>query len=89
MNFTMAGLAPRGFYRLSDKVSLGLSAMIFSRNINWPEPSGKSVDAGTNVNASLLADINLRLFDHWDFYQGLGTMNAGSTLWKLGVAYRF
>jgi hypothetical protein len=87
--FTLIGVSPRVFYNMSEKVSMGVSALVFTRMISWPEQAGLTIDAGRNINATILADLNLRIFDHWDFYQGVGPVAEGATLWKLGITYRF
>jgi hypothetical protein len=89
VNFMVAGISPRGFYNFSDKVSAGVSALVFNRSITWPDANSITVDAGRNINATILADLNFRLFEHWDFYQGVGPLAEGATMWKLAVAYRF
>lgn len=89
VNYTVFGLSPRVFYRLSERISLGASALVFSRSITWPVDSGITVDAGRNINATILADMNIRIFTKWDLYQGVGPLAEGSTMWKLGVNYRF
>lgn len=89
VNFSIFGLSPRGFYRLNEKISLGTSALIFSKGISWPEDPGQTIDAGSNINATILADLNIRILKKWDFYQGFGPLAEGATLWKLGVNYRF
>jgi hypothetical protein len=89
VNFMAAGLSPRVFYRLSDKVSGGVSSLIFNRSITWPTDNNINVDAGRSINATILADLNFRIFNHWDFYQGVGPLAEGATMWKLGLGYRF
>lgn len=88
--FTVLGVTPRAFYRLSGRITAGLSAMIFTRNIDWPtDSSSLTVDSGRNLNAMGLVDLNIRVFQKWDFYQGIGPLAEGSTLWRLGVTRRF
>jgi len=36
-----------------------------------------------------IADMNVRLFRKLDFYQGIGPMAEGTTLWKIGLNYRY
>lgn len=88
--FTTYGIAPRAFYRLSGRVNAGLSGMMFYKNIDWPENTGtQQIDAGRKLFAMGLLDLNVRLFQRWDFYSGLGPLTEGATLWKIGVNYRF
>ena len=89
VNYTVFGVSPRIFYRLSERIGLGTSALIFSRAITWPVESGQTIDAGRNINATILFDMNIRIFTNWDFYQGVGPLAEGATMWKLGVNYRF
>ncbi|HEX7673252.1 MAG TPA: hypothetical protein VF412_03725 [Bdellovibrio sp.] len=89
-SFTMVALTPRAFYRLTGRVNVGVSALIYYRNIDWPtDTAGLTVDATRNFALTALADINVRLSDSFDFYQGLGPLDQGSTFWKIGLAYRF
>ena len=89
VNYSVFGVSPRVFYRMSERITLGTSALVFSRLIDWPVESGTTIDAGRNINATILADINLRIFNKWDLYQGVGPLAEGATMWKLGVNYRF
>ncbi|KYG60968.1 hypothetical protein AZI86_18810 [Bdellovibrio bacteriovorus] len=89
VNYSVFGVSPRVFYRMSERIALGTSALVFSRIIDWPVESGTTIDAGRNINATILADINLRIFNKWDLYQGVGPLAEGATMWKLGVNYRF
>lgn len=88
--FLVYGLSPRVFYRLSGRVSAGLTAMAFIKNIDWPKDSAnQTIESGQNLNVAGLADLNVRLFSHWDFYSGIGPLSEGATLWKVGFNYRF
>jgi hypothetical protein len=88
--FTVMGVHPRLFYRLPGRISAGVTGLVFSKSISWPagNPS-RTVDSGRNLNAMLMLDLNISLSQSWDFYQGLGPLSEGSTLWKLGVSKRF
>jgi hypothetical protein len=88
-NFTMLALTPRIFWRLSNSVNIGGTAMIYIRNIDLPTGNGVDMTAGRKNNAGFLADMNLRIFKMWDFYQAIGPINDGAYLWKVGVNYRF
>lgn len=64
--------------------------MLFYKNIDWPkETSTQTIDSGRSLNVTGIADLNIRLFQKWDFYTGIGPLTEGSTLWKIGVNYRF
>jgi hypothetical protein len=87
--FSVLGAQTRAFYRLNGRVNFGLSFMIFNRNLAWPELNGVSAESGKNPNINGVADLNVRLFKNWDFYQGIGPMAEGTTLWKIGLNYRY
>jgi hypothetical protein len=87
--FSVLGAQTRGFYRLNGRVNFGLSFMIFNRNLAWPELNGVTAESGKNPNINGVVDLNVRLFKNWDFYQGIGPMAEGTTLWKIGLNYRY
>ncbi|MEK2646008.1 hypothetical protein [Bdellovibrio sp. BCCA] len=88
--FTVYGIAPRVFYRLSGRINAGLSAMAFMKNVDWPkDATNQTIDSGRNLNVMGMADLNVRLFQKWEFYSGIGPLAEGATLWKIGVNYRF
>ncbi len=87
--FTIIGISPRVFYRLTSKVNVGLTGMAYVRNVEWPtDTAGLTVDATRNFTLTALADLNLRITDQIDFYQGIGPLDKGATFWKIGLAYR-
>ncbi len=88
-SFSMIALTPRIFWRLTNSVNVGGTAMIYMRNIDLPTGNGVEMTAGRKNNAGFLADMNLRIFKTWDFYQAIGPINDGAYLWKVGVNYRF
>ncbi|MGE5085922.1 MAG: hypothetical protein ACM3MG_06435 [Bacillota bacterium] len=87
--FSIAGITPRIFWRISNRVNLGASAFVYSRNITWPDDPTTSVESGRRVNTTVLADLNIKVLSQWDFYQGIAPLEAGATLWKIGINYRF
>lgn len=88
--FTTFGVSPRVFYRLSGRINAGLTGMVFFKSMDWPkDASNQTVDAGRNLNVTGLADLNIRLFQKWDFYSGIGPLSEGATIWKIGMNYRF
>lgn len=87
--FTVYGVSPRAFYRFSGRINAGISVLAFMKNADWPAASGQTIDSGRNMNVMPMADLNIRLFQKWDFYQGLGPLAEGSTMWKVGATYRF
>ncbi|MBO9665907.1 MAG: hypothetical protein J7501_03765 [Bdellovibrio sp.] len=88
-SYNMLGLTPRVFWRLTNRVNVGVTGFIYSRNITWPTSPGADVDSGRRMNIMALADLNIRILDRWDFYQGIGNVAPQSTMWKIGVNYRF
>ena len=87
--FSIVGITPRAFWRLTNRVNVGGSAFIYSRNITWPDDSTMSVESGRRLNTTIIADLNIKLLNQWDFYQGIAPLEAGATLWKIGINYRF
>ncbi|UYL07566.1 hypothetical protein B9G69_010970 [Bdellovibrio sp. SKB1291214] len=88
-NFSMLAITPRLFWRLTNKVNVGGTAMIYMRNIDLPSGNGVEAAAGEKYNVAVLADMNLRIFKAWDFYQAIGPIDEGAYLWKIGVNYRY
>ncbi|MEK2688192.1 hypothetical protein [Bdellovibrio sp. GT3] len=88
-SFKIYGLTPRAFWKLTDQVNLGGSAFIYHRNLDLPSGSGVSSSAAKATNVAILADMSLRLFTDWDFYQAIGPLDEGAYMWKIGVNYRF
>lgn len=90
VDFVIYGISPRIFYRFSERASAGISPHVFMKNIDWPKDENNiTVDAGRKINIASLADLNLRLFQKWDFYTGIGPLTEGSTFWRIGTNYRF
>ncbi|WP_291516342.1 hypothetical protein [Bdellovibrio sp. ArHS] len=89
VTFTVLGVSPRAFYQFSGRINAGVSALAFVKNADWPTASGQTVDSGQNNNLMPMVDLNIRLFQHWDLYQGLGPLSEEGTLWKIGATYRF
>lgn len=88
--FSISGMSPRIFNRLSARINAGISLNAFINDITWPSTSADIViDAGRKMNATALFDLNARVFRNWDFYSGIGPLGEGATLWKIGVNYRF
>lgn len=87
--FNVIGVQPRIFWRYSGRINVGVSAMAFMKNIDWPTAALETVDSGRKTNIMGLADMNIRLFQKYDLYQGIGPLAEGSTLWRVGVNYRF
>lgn len=88
--FTVFGVSPRVFYRLSGRINAGITGMAFMKNIDWPkDATNQTIDSGRNLNVMGMADLNVRLFQKWEFYSGMGPLSEGATLWKVGMNYRF
>ncbi|MFM6928715.1 MAG: hypothetical protein ACKOX6_09630 [Bdellovibrio sp.] len=87
--FSIMGITPRLFWRLTNRVNIGGSAFVYSRNITWPDDATTNVESGRRLNTTIIADLNIKLLNQWDFYQGIAPLEAGATLWKIGINYRF
>lgn len=88
--FIVYGVSPRVFYRMTGRLSPGVTLMAFMKNIDWPTTiTGPRVDAGRNLNLTALMDLNVRLFPQWDFYTAMGPLSEGATFWKIGANYHF
>lgn len=88
--FTVLGIAPRGFYRLTGRVNMGFSAIAYTRNMSWPtDTATQEVNSGLKMNVTGMADLTLRLSRSIEFYQGVGPLAEKSTIWRLGLNYRF
>lgn len=88
--FTIIGIAPRGFYRLTGRMNVGFSAIAYTRNMSWPtDTATQEVSSGLKMNVTGMADLTLRLSQNLEFYQGIGPLAEKSTIWRLGVNYRF
>ena len=79
----------RVFHRLNNRISLGGTLLVFGRTVSWPVANGISAESGRAFNLTSLLDVNMRLGRRWDFYQALGPTQEGSSLWRLGVNYRY
>ncbi|HWU44016.1 MAG TPA: hypothetical protein VN132_11280 [Bdellovibrio sp.] len=89
-SFSIFGLTPRAFYRLSGRINVGVSALAYLRNIDWPAANaGTTVEASKNFTVTALADLNLRISNSFEFYQGIGPLSDSGTFWKIGLNYRF
>lgn len=88
-SWTLFGVTPRVFYRVTGRVNFGFSFPIFAKQLTWPsEDPAVEVDSGTKVSTGGQADLNLRLSRSLWLYQGLGALSAsGSTLWRVGLIY--
>ncbi len=88
VNFSLLGVAPRAYYKLSGRINVGLSAIAFIKNVDWPTANGVSARSRGSTNFTTLFDLNIRLNPRLDFYSGMGPLSEGSTLWRLGLVYR-
>ncbi|WP_413575047.1 hypothetical protein ACLVWU_12370 [Bdellovibrio sp. HCB290] len=87
--FKTYGINPRAFWKLSDQVNLGGTIYIYHRSLDLPSTSDVSSSAAKSTNAAIMADLSLRIFTDWDFYQAIGPLDEGAYLWKIGLNYRF
>ncbi|MGZ3793114.1 MAG: hypothetical protein ACXVCP_12260, partial [Bdellovibrio sp.] len=82
--FTLFGISPRAFYRLSGRINFGITAMAFTKNIDWPKDNAnQTIDSGRKLNLMAMADLNIRILQRWDFYSGIGPITDAGTLWKV------
>lgn len=88
VNFNLLGVSPRVYYKLSGRISSGISAVAFIKNIDWPSANNVTARSRGTTNITSLLDLNIRLTPKIDFYSGLGPLSDGSTLWKIGLSYR-
>ncbi|MNL57218.1 hypothetical protein D3C87_1807650 [compost metagenome] len=85
--WTMFGFMPRAYYRMTGRINFGATVPVTYKNIIWPENSGVTADSGKKLNIFALVDMNLRLTNNLDLYQGIGPIGNG-TFWQLGLSYR-
>lgn len=81
----------RGAYRISSQITASVGPMILNRQIDLPTTaSATSVQSGATANFGLTGDIRLILSPHFIIRSELGGLfQDASTLWSLGVGYRF
>lgn len=86
--FALVGALPRGYYRVTEQIDLGMLLPIFYRRIDWTskdkslnvEPRGPLATAAT-------FEIRLRLAPRWDVTQAIGALGEGETFWHLGLQF--
>ncbi len=89
--WTSYGVFSRIYQKLSGRLSLGLIGTLIYRQVSWPsDATGFPVDSGKNINTGILFEVNFRLSRSVDFTQAIGPFSSsdGSTLWRIGLAYR-
>lgn len=81
----------RGVYRFSTQISSSAGVLVLNRQIDYPSEVGVTdVKSGAQVNFGLLADLSYQLTPHWLIRQEIGGLFVkASTLWSLGVGYKF
>lgn len=90
-NWWGAQLTARLAYRSTPEITFAIGPTLLNRQITWPsEGSNISVKSGANFNFGVLTDLRLRLNQKWELRQTIGALtNKTSTIWSLGVGYKF
>lgn len=78
-------------YRVSPQITMSIGPLALSRQMNWPsEGTNVDVKSGSPMNFGILGDLRLRLTRDWELKQTIGTLAfKASTIWSLGVGYKF
>lgn len=81
----------RGVYRFSTQIGSSIGALILNRQIDYPSQTGVTdVKSGAQVNYGLIADLTYQLTPNWLIRQEIGGLFIkASTLWSIGLGYRF
>lgn len=87
--WTLIGITPKVYYRISRPVALGITAMGFVKNISWPDYAGVSAESKHSFNFAFLGDLNINLGNQFELTQSVGSINGDSSIWKIGLNYRF
>lgn len=89
-NFTLVGVTPRGFWRMTGQVQMGLSLPVIYRNADWKsENTAVTVQARRSLSTILGADLRVLLTPQWEFSQSLGILSSDAeTWWQIGLHYR-
>lgn len=78
-------------YRISAQTTIALGPAAMYREVKWPLATGvQDVKSGSQVNMGALLDFRIRFNPAWELRQTFGTMAfKASTLWSLGIGYKF
>ena len=88
--FFGAEFSGRYAYRLSPQILIGFGPLVLYRNIKWPSDATVDAKSGSDVNLGLVTELKMRLSQDWDLRQTFGTLAfKASTLWTLGVGYKY
>ncbi|QDK39357.1 porin family protein [Bdellovibrio sp. NC01] len=81
----------RGVYRFSTQVASSAGVLVLNRQIDYPSQTGVTdVKSGAQVNYGLIADLTYQLTPSWLIRQEIGGLFVkASTLWSIGLGYRF
>lgn len=81
----------RGAFRLSPQITLSAGPLLLLRQIDWPaEGTDVTVKSGAPINLGMMADAKLRMTPRWEIHQMIGTLFfKASTIWSLGVGYKY
>lgn len=78
------------FFRVEKRVYLELGGLMLYRSLKWPDAAGNTSKSGADLNFGATANIRIRLFRNLDYCQSIGTLlSKASTIWSLGLGYRF
>jgi hypothetical protein len=78
-------------YRLSPQITLAVGPAAIYRNIKWPvEGTNITVTSGAPLNVAAIFDLRIRMTRQWEIRQTIGTLAfKASTIWSLGLGYKF
>lgn len=77
-------------YRLSGQITLSLGPFAMVRQVTFPSENNIEVKSGSQGNGGVLADLRYRLTPKMEVRQMIGTMAfKASTIWSLGLGYKF
>ena len=85
----LAGITPKGYYRLTRQVSFGVQGLAFFKSIQWAEYNGISAASKHNFNFAVLGDISMQILPEIELVQSVGSINGDATLWKVGLNYLY
>lgn len=88
LTFRAAG---RFFQRINPRFDLGLSPMIFYKQIKWKNTETIQAKTPTNIAFAAALDTRYRLNRQWELHQSIGISNVknSSITWQVGGGYIF
>lgn len=81
----------RGAYRLSSAIATSIGPIFLYRKIDLPSsPGGVDVNSGESFNYGAAVDLRLLLNSHLEIRTEIGGLfEKASTLWSVGLGYKF